>query len=77
MSTTKKKFTAAIHEYHYYRDYWSPQENGKFICLHKTDNHFDVLAIRTSNKVTKFLMNRGENFTATLHGTKYRRSLFV
>ena len=80
---------SAVRSYHYYRRYWSPQENEILKCYHKTGNPFDIFAIKTCsnqdpcsmdnlpqeiNRITKYLLERDTEIEAQLTSTLYRRS---
>ena len=83
------EFDSAVRDYHYYRSYWSPQENEILKCYYASGNPFDIFAIKTcSNQdpravghlpqeishITKYLLERGTEIEAQLTSTQYRRS---
>ena len=93
MSTTEKilNFTAAVRGFHYYQKIWLPKEKEILNCYHDRDNAFDAFAIKTGSKngsavgylprqispITKFILDRGANVTATLTSTNFCRSPLV
>ena len=83
------EFDSAVRGYHYYRSYWSLQENEILKCYHASGNPFDIFAIKTcSNQdprgvghlpqeishITQYLLERGTEIEAQLISTQYRRS---
>ena len=83
------EFHSAVRGYHYYRRYWSPQENEILKCYHESGNPFDIFAIKTCSnqdpravghlpqeisRITKYLLERGAEIEAQLTSTQYRRS---
>ena len=83
------EFDSAVSGYHYYRRYWSPQENEILKCYHESGNLFDIFAIKTCSnqgpravghlpqeisRITKYLLERGAEIEAQLTSTQYRRS---
>ena len=84
-------FDAAIRGYHYYRKYWQPEVNQKLYLSDERANAFDVFSIKASNaegkivghlpmkvsRITKFLMDHGARWTATLRTTQYRKSPLI
>ena len=86
------EFSAAVRGYHYYRRYWTPQQDQELICSHEPDNPFDQFAIkvcdrekedvvghlpREISRATKIFIDRVAKITATLTSTHYRRSPLV
>ena len=84
-------FDAAIRGYHYYRKYWQPEVNQKLYLSDERANAFDVFSIKASNaegkivghlpmkvsRITKFLMDHGARWTATLRTTQYHKSPLI
>ena len=83
------EFDSAVRGYHYYRRYWSPQENEILKCYHESGNPFDIFAIKTySNQdprvvghlpqeislITKYLLELGAEIEVQLTSSQYRSS---
>ena len=83
------EFDSAVRGYHYYRSYWSLQENEILKCYHASGNPFNIFAIKTcSNQdprgvghlpqeishITQYLLERGTEIEVQLISTQYRRS---
>ena len=86
------QFSAAVRGFYYYRKSWLPEPEQTVNCFNEEGNTFDRFAIKVCEKgkneivghlpmeisrVTKFLIDRGANVSATLTSTHYRRSLPV
>jgi len=86
------EFTSAVRGYHFYRTFWKPEPNQILNCFYEDNNAFDRFAIKVCefekenpvghlpkeiSRVTKFLLDRGANLTATLTSEHYRRSPLV
>ena len=75
------KYASAVRGYHYYRQYWQPEESQTLDCAREKDNPFDIFAIkvmdRNSRATNKFLLDRGARVFATLTSINYCVSLLV
>ena len=80
------KYASAVRGYHYYRQYWQPEESQTLDCAHEKDNPFDIFAIKVmdrnsgstvghlpmeNSRAIKFLLDRGARVFATLTSTNY------
>ena len=75
------EYTSAVRGYHYYRQYWQPEESQTLDCAHEKDNPFDIFAIKVmdrnsgatvghlpmeNSRAIKFLLDRAARDFATL-----------
>ena len=73
------EFEMAVRGYHYYRKYWSPNEDETLNCFHEPGNSFDIFAIKTCShgclqpvgrlpreirRLTKLILDRGTDLKA-------------
>ena len=80
------EYASAVRGYHYYRQYWQPEESQTLDCAHEKDNPFDIFAIKVmdrnsgatvghlpmeNSRAIKFLLDRGARVFATLTSTNY------
>ena len=79
------EYASAVRGYHYYRQYWQPEESQTLDCAHKKDP-FDIFAIKImdrnagttvehlpieNSRAIKVLLDRGARVFATLTSNNY------
>ena len=83
------EFDSAVRGYHYYRRYWSPQENEIVKCYYESGNPFDIFGLKTCSnqdpravghlpqeisRITKYLLESCAEIEGQLTSTHNRRS---
>ena len=79
-------YSSAVCGYHYYRRYWHPQPEQRWVCSHEKNNPYDFFAIKVTvpesgttvghqpmenSRVTKYILDRGAHEYAVLTSTNY------
>ena len=47
------EYVSAVRVYHYYRQYWQPEESQTLDCAHDKDNPFEIFAIKVMERSSR------------------------